>query len=100
MTTAVQQTISPIDGIDLRRAPELASAQEIEAALQRGVDAQRDWKRVPLAERAAICRRMVDAGASNAPTQLADGADAGRWAGRSRTPRSRSGAASRSAPTT
>jgi acyl-CoA reductase-like NAD-dependent aldehyde dehydrogenase len=58
MTRAVQQTISPIDG-SIYAEYELASEQTIEAALQRAADAQRDWKRVPVAERAAICRRMV-----------------------------------------
>jgi acyl-CoA reductase-like NAD-dependent aldehyde dehydrogenase len=54
----LQQTISPIDG-SVYAEYELASAAAIEAALQRAADAQRDWKRVPVAERAAICRRMV-----------------------------------------
>jgi len=58
MTTVVQQTISPIDG-SIYAEYELASAQDVEAALQRGADAQRNWKRVPVAERAAICRRTV-----------------------------------------
>ena len=53
-----QQTISPIDG-SIYAEYELASAQDVEAALQRGADAQRNWKRVPVAERASICRRMV-----------------------------------------
>ncbi len=57
-STSVAQTISPIDG-SIYAEYELASAQDIEAALQRGADAQRNWKRVPVAERAAICRRMV-----------------------------------------
>ena len=58
MTRAVQQTITPIDG-SIYAEYVLASEQTIEAALQRAADAQRDWKRVPVAERAAICRRMV-----------------------------------------
>jgi acyl-CoA reductase-like NAD-dependent aldehyde dehydrogenase len=58
MTSVVQQTISPIDG-SIYAEYELASEQAIEAALQRAADAQRDWKGVPVAERATICRRMV-----------------------------------------
>ena len=58
MPGAVHQTISPIDG-SIYAEFELASGRTIEAALQRSVDAQRSWKRVPVAERAAICRRMV-----------------------------------------
>ena len=54
------QTISPIDG-SVYTEFELASAETIAAALRRAVDAQRGWKRVPLEERAAICRRMVAA---------------------------------------
>jgi len=52
------QTISPIDG-SVCAEFELAADQLIESALQRAVDAQRHWKRVPMEERAAICRRMV-----------------------------------------
>ena len=58
MTSVVQQTISPIDG-SIYAEYELASEQAVEAALQRAAGAQRDWKRVPVAERATICRRMV-----------------------------------------
>ena len=58
MPTTRQQTISPIDG-SIYAEYELASEQAVEAALQRAADAQRDWKRVPVAERATICRRMV-----------------------------------------
>jgi len=32
----------------------------IEKALQKSTEAQRSWKQVPVAERAAICRRMAD----------------------------------------
>ena len=53
-----QQTISPIDG-SVYTEFELASAEMIDAALRRAVDAQREWKHVPVEERAAICRRMV-----------------------------------------
>lgn len=55
----VQRTITPIDGsVLVERA--LASLSQIEAALQRAADAQARWKRVPIGERAAICRRMAD----------------------------------------
>ena len=58
MRTTLQQTISPIDG-SVYVEYELASEQAIEIALQRAAGAQRDWKRVPVAERATVCRRMV-----------------------------------------
>lgn len=58
MPIALQQTISPIDG-SIYAEYELASEQAVDAALQRAADAQRDWKHVPVAERATICRRMV-----------------------------------------
>jgi len=56
--TTRQQTISPIDG-SVYTEFELASAEMIDAALRRAVDAQREWKHDPVEERAAICRRMV-----------------------------------------
>jgi acyl-CoA reductase-like NAD-dependent aldehyde dehydrogenase len=56
---SLQQTISPVDG-SVYTEFELASDRAIEEALQRATEAQRDWRRVPVAERAAICRRMVD----------------------------------------
>ncbi len=55
----LQQTISPIDGSTYAEF-ELASDRTIEATLQRASEAQRGWRRVPVAERAAVCRRMVD----------------------------------------
>ncbi len=58
MTDRLQQTISPIDGsVYLER--ELASSSEIDAALAAAAAAQTDWKRVPVAERAEVCRRML-----------------------------------------
>ena len=59
MPRALQQTISPIDG-SVYAEFELASDQAIDAALQRATEAQRDWKRVPVPERATVCRRMVE----------------------------------------
>jgi acyl-CoA reductase-like NAD-dependent aldehyde dehydrogenase len=38
----------------------LARENEIEAALQKAVAAQKRWRAVPVAERAAICRRMAE----------------------------------------
>jgi acyl-CoA reductase-like NAD-dependent aldehyde dehydrogenase len=58
MMANLQTTISPIDGsVYVER--ELASPQQIEAVLQRAVEAQRVWKQTSLDERAAICERMV-----------------------------------------
>lgn len=54
----VQRTISPIDGsVYVER--ELASGKVIETALAKAWAAQKAWKQVPVAERAAICRAMV-----------------------------------------
>ena len=56
---SIQRTITPVDGsIYLTR--KLASGQAIEKALSRAKKAQQAWKLVPVAERAAICRRMAD----------------------------------------
>jgi acyl-CoA reductase-like NAD-dependent aldehyde dehydrogenase len=54
-----QRTISPVDGsVYVERT--LASGQAIEDCLDRAVAAQRSWRRVPVAERAALCRRMAE----------------------------------------
>jgi acyl-CoA reductase-like NAD-dependent aldehyde dehydrogenase len=54
----IQQTISPIDGsIYVER--ELASGKQIEETLARAVRAQRLWRETPIADRVAICRRML-----------------------------------------
>ncbi|TAK84594.1 MAG: aldehyde dehydrogenase family protein [Betaproteobacteria bacterium] len=54
-----QRTISPVDGsVYVERR--LAAGQAIEDCLERAVAAQRSWRRVPVAERAAVCRRMAD----------------------------------------
>jgi acyl-CoA reductase-like NAD-dependent aldehyde dehydrogenase len=59
------KTISPIDGsVYVERAP--ASDKVIERALEASVTAQPAWKKVPVAERAAICRRMADWCVANA----------------------------------
>jgi acyl-CoA reductase-like NAD-dependent aldehyde dehydrogenase len=58
MTKRIQQTITPIDGsIYVER--ELASNGEIDETLASAVSAQQAWRRVPVAERVAICRRML-----------------------------------------
>jgi acyl-CoA reductase-like NAD-dependent aldehyde dehydrogenase len=55
---ARQQTVSPVDNsVYVER--ELASQQAIETALEKAVSAQRSWRKVPVKERAALCRRMV-----------------------------------------
>jgi acyl-CoA reductase-like NAD-dependent aldehyde dehydrogenase len=59
MTSNLQQTISPIDGsVYVER--DLASGGQIEETLAKSVTAQQSWKRVPVAERAAVCKRMLD----------------------------------------
>ncbi len=60
MQETMQTTISPVDGsVYLER--ELATPEQIERTLSSAQEAQLEWKRVPLAERAAICTQMVDA---------------------------------------
>ena len=53
------KTITPIDGSVLLERP-LATDAQIESNLAAAVAAQREWRRVPLAQRVAICRRMVE----------------------------------------
>jgi acyl-CoA reductase-like NAD-dependent aldehyde dehydrogenase len=54
-----QKTISPVDdSVYVERA--LASSKQMDDALARAAGAQRAWKAVPVAERAAICRRMAE----------------------------------------
>jgi acyl-CoA reductase-like NAD-dependent aldehyde dehydrogenase len=60
MAAGHQETISPVDGSVYVTRP-LATAAEIDAALARAADAQREWRSVPVEERVAICRRMIDA---------------------------------------
>jgi acyl-CoA reductase-like NAD-dependent aldehyde dehydrogenase len=57
---ALQQTISPVNG-SVYVTREQAEPAAVEAALDRAVAAQREWRAVPLAERARICSAMVDA---------------------------------------
>lgn len=58
MTTRIQQTISPIDGALYLERP-LASSTQIDRTLVSAVTAQEAWRRTPVAERVAICRRMA-----------------------------------------
>lgn len=55
-----QVTISPVDGRAYVER-EYAGPQEIEGAVERAVAAQRNWRLVPVGERAAICARFVAA---------------------------------------
>jgi acyl-CoA reductase-like NAD-dependent aldehyde dehydrogenase len=61
----VFRTVTPIDGSVLLERP-LASDKQIESTLARAVEAQRRWAEVPVAERAAICTRAVEWGATRA----------------------------------
>ena len=54
-----QKTITPIDGSVLAERP-LATERDTDAALASAVTGQRKWKHVPVGERVAIVRRMVD----------------------------------------
>jgi acyl-CoA reductase-like NAD-dependent aldehyde dehydrogenase len=56
---ARERVISPVDGSVYTEFGR-PSAAEIEATVERAVRAQEAWKRLPLAERAAICLRMTD----------------------------------------
>ena len=58
-TASLQRTISPVDGSIYVERP-LASDRDIGAALAKALAAQAKWKQVVAAERAAICRRMVE----------------------------------------
>jgi acyl-CoA reductase-like NAD-dependent aldehyde dehydrogenase len=58
--TAIQKTITPIDGSVYVERP-LADSTAIAKALAKARAAQPAWSRVPLAERARICGRAVDA---------------------------------------
>jgi acyl-CoA reductase-like NAD-dependent aldehyde dehydrogenase len=56
--TPLQRTVSPVDGsVYVER--ELASHARIESVLSLAVNSQRSWKETPVAQRAAICRRMA-----------------------------------------
>lgn len=53
-----QRTFSPIDG-SLYVERELMSDAQLDTALARAASAARDWRKVPLAERAARCTALV-----------------------------------------
>ena len=56
----VQRTVSPVDErVYVERA--LATDSQIQAILERAAAAQAKWKRVPLAERATMLTRFIDA---------------------------------------
>ena len=55
----MQQTYSPIDGRLYVERP-LHSAAQLDAALERAAKAQRAWREVPLAHRAALCGKLID----------------------------------------
>jgi acyl-CoA reductase-like NAD-dependent aldehyde dehydrogenase len=59
MTSNLQQTISPVDG-SIFAERQLATPREIENVLAKAGASQAAWKRVPVAERAAACMRMLD----------------------------------------
>ena len=59
MTANLQQTISPVDG-SIYAERQLATSREIENTLAKAVTSQATWKRVPVVERAAACKRMLD----------------------------------------
>lgn len=66
MPAGQQETISPVDGSVYVVRP-LATAEQIDATLTRAVLAQREWRRVTLDERTAICERAVASLVAQAP---------------------------------
>jgi len=56
---SVQKTISPVDGSVYCERP-LASAQQIDAALDLAVKAQRSWRSTSIEQRAKICTTFCD----------------------------------------
>src|SRR6185437_16564634 len=58
LNLAAIQTISPVDGSVYVERP-FASDPEIDAKLATARTSQREWKLVPVSERASICRRAV-----------------------------------------
>ena len=56
----MQHLVSPVDGSTLA-SRELATPSQIEAVLQRAADSQKIWRTTPIAERAAVIERMVQA---------------------------------------
>lgn len=62
--TSILQTFSPIDGSLYVERP-LATQKGIDMAQSRAREAQAEWRRVPLEERQAICRRAVQSFVAN-----------------------------------
>src|SRR5262245_42617350 len=58
MNEQTQQTITPIDG-SIYAERKLASGQQVEEALVKAQIAQHEWKRAPVAERVAVCKRAL-----------------------------------------
>lgn len=56
----LRHLVSPVDGSTLA-SRELATPSQIEAVLQRAADSQKIWRTTPIAERAAVIERMVQA---------------------------------------
>ena len=56
----LQHLVSPVDGSTLA-SRELATPSQIEAVLQRAADSQKIWRATPIAERATVIERMVQA---------------------------------------
>ncbi|MBK5290169.1 MAG: aldehyde dehydrogenase family protein [Acidobacteriia bacterium] len=61
----MQETISPVDGSVYVERP-LATASEINHALERATKAQQGWRQTALPQRMETCRRFVDAMERNA----------------------------------
>ncbi|MBK9316513.1 MAG: aldehyde dehydrogenase family protein [Acidobacteria bacterium] len=59
MIERIQLTLTPIDGSIYIERP-LADEQQIETALEKARVAQMNWRKVSVAERAGICRGMLD----------------------------------------
>jgi acyl-CoA reductase-like NAD-dependent aldehyde dehydrogenase len=53
------KVISPVDG-SVYAERDKASDGAVNAALENAVSAQKQWRKVPVAERAALCRRMAE----------------------------------------
>lgn len=71
MDRRLQRTLSPIDGSVYVERP-LATEADMAAALGRAEQAQKSWKKVPVAERAAVCNRMAAWCVEHAPQLAAE----------------------------
>jgi acyl-CoA reductase-like NAD-dependent aldehyde dehydrogenase len=59
MSERILRVISPIDG-SVYAEREVASSKHIEGALEKAAEAQKNWRRTPVSERASICTRMAE----------------------------------------